>query len=93
MDNVAFHHSAETLRTVADKGFVPLFIPPYSPRVNAIENIFGVLKNKYRKRCPVHVDMAMNYKRIMQDVLNEGMNCKPFFQRVDSFVAVCGYDV
>ena len=95
MDNVAFHHSASTSQAIVEKGFVPLFIPPYSPKVNAIENVFGVLKSRYRKRCPV------NYKQIMEDILAEGIDCEPFFARVNSFIAetlvsqgieFCGYD-
>jgi transposase len=102
MDNVAFHHSADTRQMISDKGLRPLFIPPYSPRVNAIENVFGVLKSRYRKRCPVHVNMAVDYKGIMEDLLAEGMDCASFFARVDNFIAdtisnggigFCGSDV
>ncbi len=49
MDNIAFHKSADTVQAIKDKGCSQLFIPPYSPRFNAIENVFGVMKNAYRR--------------------------------------------
>jgi transposase len=33
----------DNVEMISDKGLCPLFIPQYSPRVNAIENVFGVL--------------------------------------------------
>ncbi len=32
---------------MADKGFDPLFMPPYSPEYNPIELVFGVIKNSF----------------------------------------------
>jgi len=51
MDNVRFHHSTKTLDEIRNKGSSPLFIPPYSPRYNAIEYAFGLLKRTYRSIC------------------------------------------
>ena len=71
MDNVRFHHSVETRRAVADKGCTQLFIPPYSPRFNAIENVFGVLKTAFRRRCPPHADTGFDYRSAMVGVLED----------------------
>jgi transposase len=51
MDNLRAHHSKEVLAAGEKKGFVFLFTPPYSPRCNPIEKVFGMLKPSYRKRC------------------------------------------
>jgi hypothetical protein len=34
-------------QTIADKGYVALFVPPYSPEFNPIELVFGVVKNAF----------------------------------------------
>jgi transposase len=52
MDNIAFHHSKEVAQVAITKGVRLLFTPPYSPKGNAIENVFGVLKREYRSLCP-----------------------------------------
>ena len=48
MDNVAFHHSKEVVDAIIRKECTPFYIPSYSPRFNAIENVFGTMKPMYR---------------------------------------------
>lgn len=62
MDNIKFHHSRETKAAMVTKGFTPLYIPPYSPKMNAIENIFGAVKPKYRQSCPSTFATGFDYK-------------------------------
>ena len=57
MDNIKFHHSLDTRNAAATKGFHQIFVPPYSPRGNTIEHVFGVLKAEYRSHCPPNVDL------------------------------------
>ena len=51
MDNINFHHSVETVEALRKKQCAGLYLPTYSPRYNAIENVFGVIKEEYRRRC------------------------------------------
>lgn len=51
MDNVAFHKSVAVRALLASMGKEPLFVPPYSPEFNPIENIFGYTKADYRPMC------------------------------------------
>jgi len=44
MDNATFHKSARTRQLIEDKGAILLFLPPYAPELNPIENDFGALK-------------------------------------------------
>ena len=44
MDNVPFHKSAKTKELIHAKGATLLFLPPYSPDLNPIENDFANLK-------------------------------------------------
>jgi len=49
IDNVSFHHSKIVKEYITGKGWISLYTPPYSPWFNPIENIFGIIKNQYRK--------------------------------------------
>lgn len=44
MDNAAFHKSAATRELIHTTGAELLFLPPYSPDLNPIENSFGTIK-------------------------------------------------
>ena len=69
MDNIRFHHSKETKEAAATKGFSLFHIPPYSPKMNAIENVFGSIKPDYRKRCPHPCDPLFDYKALFEQTL------------------------
>ena len=49
MDNARFHQSEETKNIIEDNGHQRLFLPPYSPDLNPIENDWAILKGKLRK--------------------------------------------
>jgi transposase len=48
MDNVSFHHSKEVITYLKNNNLQPLFIPPYTPRCNPIEEVFSILKRCFR---------------------------------------------
>lgn len=54
MDNVPFHHSKKIIEYIKNQGWILIFTPPYSPWFNPIENIFGMIKNQYRKINDIH---------------------------------------
>ena len=86
MDNVAFHRSRETLSAIESIGCRPLFIPPYSPRFNAIENVFGVAKTRYRAACPTRGQDAFDYSEALERVLRGLGSLDAFFERVSRLV-------
>ena len=49
LDNVSFHKTHETLKAAHKKGYELLFLPPYSPNLNAIELAFAKMKNAFYK--------------------------------------------
>lgn len=46
MDNAAFHKSPETAELIKATGATLLFLPPYSPDFNPIEQDFAALKKR-----------------------------------------------
>jgi transposase len=56
MDN-AFFHQPETIEQLcADAGVKMLFLPPYSPDLNPIEEFFAELKAFIKRSWPLHFD-------------------------------------
>lgn len=67
LDNVRFHHNID-VKKYAEKKL--LYIPPYSPWFNAIENIFGIIKHHYRK----HKDITDAFNIIKSETIIKCIN-------------------
>ena len=52
MDNVRFHHRAEVREVIEEAGAKVIFLPPYSPELNPIEEVFSLVKNAIRRLEP-----------------------------------------
>jgi transposase len=50
MDNVRFHRSEEVVTLIEAHGHFAVFLPPYSPFLNPIEELF----NQVNKKSPVN---------------------------------------
>ena len=68
MDNVAFHKNKELLSFLQNKGIDCIFIPPYSPRCNPIEEVFSVIKRKFRADFGQKVDTIIDYTKMFSDM-------------------------
>jgi Transposase and inactivated derivatives len=49
MDNAAFHRKKLLISLAENRGHTIIFLPPYSPELNPIENFWAWLKAKLRK--------------------------------------------
>jgi transposase len=49
LDNLSVHHSKIVRQFMKDKELEVLFNVPYSPDYNPIENVFNILKQKFKK--------------------------------------------
>ena len=56
MDNAAFHKSKKTKELIEAAGCELLFLPPYSPDYNPIENSFGSMKTIWRNNPEMTLD-------------------------------------
>lgn len=84
MDNLACHRSAEARAIMTRKGVKPLFTPPYSPRFNAIEYVFGWMKPLYRSQCPLGAVQVEGYDfaSLLEAVVASCAGLDTFFSHV-----------
>ena len=68
MDNSSLHTTKLITDTLQNKKFESLFIPPYSPDCNPIENVFSVIKNRYRK---ISTDHHLQPEDILKTILQD----------------------
>ena len=54
MDNASFHHSDRIRQLCSDAGVKILYLPPYSPDLNPIEEFFAELKAHIKKAWPAY---------------------------------------
>lgn len=87
MDNLQLHKSKQALDAIRAKGCVPLFTPPYSPRLNAIEYAFSSIKRMYRQECSklqatkgIDLDRS-DYEELLHAAVLFPHNMMPFVQR------------
>ena len=53
MDNAAFHRKSQLICVAQKHGFRLIFLPPYSPELNPIENFWAWLK-RFLRSCLLH---------------------------------------
>jgi transposase len=70
MDNVKFHLQARIKETIESTGAKIIFLPPYSPDLNPIENMWSKVKNTLRKLAP---RTTRNFKKCIK-VAFEGIS-------------------
>jgi len=58
MDNAAFHRKGKLHELAQNVGCTVIFLPPYSPDLNKIENYWAWLKGRLRKILPEHDDFV-----------------------------------
>ncbi|KAG1127903.1 hypothetical protein G6F37_013721 [Rhizopus arrhizus] len=49
MDNCRIHHSRFVVDAINQRGYKPLFMPPYSPFLNPIEECWSKIKKNIRR--------------------------------------------
>jgi transposase len=87
MDNVSFHRSYDVVNFLKSKGLVPLYIPPYSPRCNPIEEVFSLLKRNFRN-LELTEQFNERIKVSIQD-LNLYKDMTPYYRHTRQYVAEC----
>ncbi|KAI5151222.1 hypothetical protein ENBRE01_1981 [Enteropsectra breve] len=85
MDNVPFHKRSEVGEEIRTAGYNILYLPPYSPFLNLIENMFSKWKQFIRARNPVSEEGLLEL--IDQGaILISNENCAGFFRHMLRFL-------
>jgi len=61
MDNAPFHSKTHITKLLKHHGHYALFLPPYSPDLNPIEQSFAILKKRRLNNIPLHSLLMQNY--------------------------------
>jgi len=89
LDNCSIHKTRVVRDSAHAKGYALLFTPPYSPDFNAIENVFGIIKNSfYRLRYSDGFDARPFKDSIVQSITENATPCNVMgcFRRAMEFV-------
>ena len=79
LDNVAFHKSYRIREVIENSGNHVLFIPPYSPDFNPIEEVFSKLKFYIRRH--VHpFNLKQNIEQLISTFCNETMDFNNYYE-------------
>jgi transposase len=80
MDNASIHKGKEWIETLQNNKKIEIvYIPPYSPEMNPIELVFGIIKNKYYKsryfkKLNIEDNILEAIKTISQDKIKNVFN-------------------
>jgi transposase len=81
MDNVKFHLQTAVAAAIESKGAKVIFLPPYSPDLSPIENMWSKIKNTLRKLAPrtlkeFNKSIQIAFKQISEsDLMNWFKHC------------------
>ena len=85
MDNVSFHRSKIIKESIQLHSCQCVYIPPYTPECNPIENVFSILKNNYRKGV---MDLTINHSDLVTRCINnlDTSIFRPCFESMQKFI-------
>lgn len=88
LDNVPFHKSASIKTLIELNGHKILFLPPYSPFLNPIENFFSQWKSLIRRQNIANEDQLL---QLLPETISEisNANCRSYFSHMLSFLPAC----
>ena len=85
MDNVRFHHNSGIREKIELKNHSIVFIPPYSPFLNPIEEVFAQWKSIVRKaNCQTENDLYQEIHNASDEI--SPSDCASYFDHMESFI-------
>lgn len=88
MDNVRFHRAEDVKSLVESRGHSLLFLPPYSPFLNPIENLFNQLKFHVKRKRPTTIDEVFDSIRDASNVITSD-DCKSYYDHMLNYLPRC----
>lgn len=78
MDNVKFHKSKKVKDSASFKNNEIIFIPPYSPQYNPIEEVFSKIKHVYKKLCYTQLNVHNKILKSINSITSN--NLKKYYE-------------
>jgi len=91
MDNAKIHHSRLVLEYLTETNIKVIFLPPYSPKLNPIEEGFSMVKANFHKIRPlskVSADIKRNVENVLHSINSTNGDFSNFFSHMRSFVGL-----
>jgi len=89
MDNAKIHHSRLVMEYLTEKKVKFIFLPPYSPKLNPIEESFSMVKANFHKIRPLSkntADIKANVTHVLASADNSNGHFTNFFTHMRSFL-------
>ena len=88
MDNVPFHKCREVRERIVEAGHSLLLLPPYSPFLNPIEDMFAQWKEKVKRENPRSEEELLELiDRKFGEITS--LNCRNYYLRMLNFIHRC----
>ena len=87
MDNVPFHHNNQIEEMILEKNHELIFLPPYSPFLNPIENLFNQFKFYVKRLSPSTADEVFNAIENASQVIS-AEDCENYWRNMLKYVSI-----
>jgi len=88
MDNVPFHKSISIRQSIENRGNRVLLLPPYSPFLNPIENLFSKWKQHIRQSRPDNESQLYELINNGATLISE-CDCASYYRHMMGFISKC----
>jgi transposase len=88
MDNVRFHHTEEVTHLVTAHGHNAVFIPPYCPFLNPIEEMFSQWKWFVKRSQPISEDQLYEAVHNTSEEISAD-NCLNYVKHMEAYLSLC----
>jgi len=92
LDNVRFHHSEDVKEWCRTKNVIIKYLPPYSPDLNPIENIFSTIKRRYSNIGPIATTNGLLKQYVyatIESINNDSeISVEFYFERMRKFLTL-----
>lgn len=88
MDNVRFHRTDEIQQLIRAHGHVPVFLPPYSPFLNPIEELFNQWKNNIKRSQPTDEEQLYAQIHNVSEAITQE-HCQNYVRHMETYLGDC----
>jgi transposase len=88
MDNAPIHTNANIRKMIEDRGYKCVYLPPYSPFLNAIEECWGKIKGSIR-RDGLTMDDNLSQRIIESSLTVTPEDCQGWIRHAIQFFERC----